>query len=185
MADPHYTINGVLGAHEAGRSPRDDRGDLRAIASARRSRVVHRTAAEGRDAGDRRARWRARGPEGKPLFGVPFAVKDNIDVAGLPTTAACPAFAYHPAFRPSWSRVWRRPAPSSSARPTSTSSPPGWSACVRPMAFPATLCAPTSFPADRVRARRPRSAPGSCRSRSAPTLRARAACRRRSMASSV
>jgi allophanate hydrolase len=30
------------------------------------------------------------------LFGVPFAVKDNIDVAGLPTTAACPDFAYMP-----------------------------------------------------------------------------------------
>ncbi|AML59455.1 Allophanate hydrolase [Serratia rubidaea] len=29
-----------------------------------------------------------------PLFGVPFAVKDNIDVGGWPTTAACPAFAY-------------------------------------------------------------------------------------------
>ncbi len=33
---------------------------------------------------------------GLPLFGIPFAVKDNIDVAGWPTTAACPEFAYTP-----------------------------------------------------------------------------------------
>ena len=32
----------------------------------------------------------------KALFGIPFAVKDNIDVAGMPTSAACPDFAYRP-----------------------------------------------------------------------------------------
>lgn len=40
---------------------------------------------------------RAPEPNSLPLWGVPFAVKDNIDAAGLPTTAACPAFAYDPA----------------------------------------------------------------------------------------
>ncbi len=37
------------------------------------------------------------GPQGRPLWGIPFAVKDNIDAVGLPTTAACPAYAYDPA----------------------------------------------------------------------------------------
>ena len=45
------------------------------------------------------ARARALNPKdlaNLPLYGIPFAVKDNIDWAGVPTTAGCPEFAYIP-----------------------------------------------------------------------------------------
>ena len=42
------------------------------------------------------ARALSQGDRSRALYGVPVAVKDNIDVAGLPTTAACPAFSYMP-----------------------------------------------------------------------------------------
>ena len=42
------------------------------------------------------ARLEARNPADLPLYGIPFAVKDNIDLAGIPTTAACPDYAYTP-----------------------------------------------------------------------------------------
>ena len=38
----------------------------------------------------------AKDPALLPLYGIPVAIKDNIDTSGMPTTAACPAFAYSP-----------------------------------------------------------------------------------------
>lgn len=35
-------------------------------------------------------------PEDAPLWGIPFAIKDKIDVAGMPTTAGCPKYTYVP-----------------------------------------------------------------------------------------
>jgi allophanate hydrolase len=48
------------------------------------------------DAAAQAAALDVRDIDNKPLFGIPFVVKDNIDVAGIPTTAACPEFAYTP-----------------------------------------------------------------------------------------
>jgi allophanate hydrolase len=41
-------------------------------------------------------RLEQRGVDLLPLYGVPFAIKDNIDLAGVATTAGCPQFAYQP-----------------------------------------------------------------------------------------
>jgi len=45
----------------------------------------------------RRVDARLAAGEDLPLAGVPFAIKDNIDAAGMPTTVACPAFSHEPA----------------------------------------------------------------------------------------
>ncbi|XQU07627.1 allophanate hydrolase [Halomonas sp. LY9] len=41
-------------------------------------------------------RLEGESPETLPLYGIPFALKDNIDLAGVPTTAGSPTYAYTP-----------------------------------------------------------------------------------------
>ena len=121
-----------------------------------------------------------------PLWGVPFAVKDNIDVAGLPTTAACPAFAYTP--KRSATVVDRLVAAGAilvgKTNLDQFATGPGRRALAL-RRRPQPVRRRPSSPAAPARARRWRSRPVWSASRSAPTRRAPAGCRRRSPTSSA
>lgn len=86
------TAAAIVAAHRAGRvTPSDTIARSYARLRAYVDPAMFITLRDERDAV---AEARALKDSNMPLFGVPVAVKDNIDVAGMPTTAACPAFAY-------------------------------------------------------------------------------------------
>jgi allophanate hydrolase len=88
------TVAEILAAHRSGTSPEETVARAYAGIRAHNDPAIFITL---RDENDAIAEARAlaqKGDTSLPLYGVPFAVKDNIDVGGMPTTAACPAFAY-------------------------------------------------------------------------------------------
>jgi allophanate hydrolase len=88
------TIASILAAHRSGTPPADTIARIYARIRQHNDPAIFIML---RDEVDAIAEAKALGEKGDtklPLYGVPFAVKDNIDVAGIRTTAACPDFAY-------------------------------------------------------------------------------------------
>ena len=85
------TIAAFVEAHRSGTSPEETVAHCYQRIRAHNDPAIFITL---RDEAEVRAEALALGNSSLPLYGVPFAVKDNLDVAGMPTTAACPAFAY-------------------------------------------------------------------------------------------
>ena len=125
------TVADILAAHRAGRTTPEEtvaRSYARIRAHADPAIFIAL-----REEAQARAEARALADAELPLFGIPVAVKDNIDVAGMATTAACPAFSYRASTDAGSVARLRQPAPSSSARPTSISSRPDSWVCAHPM----------------------------------------------------
>ena len=91
------TIEGLLGDYRAGRrSVREVVAQAIVDIRGEDSRNVWITVLDDAALEPYLARLEGLDPASLPLYGVPFAIKDNIDLAGVPTTAGCPDYAYVP-----------------------------------------------------------------------------------------
>lgn len=92
------SLSSVRQFYQGGASPRDivERVKMRIASNPAANAWIHVEDDNKLRAAADRLEQRKKAGERLPLFGIPFGVKDNIDVADMPTTAACPAYKYVP-----------------------------------------------------------------------------------------
>ena len=93
LSDLPFTLAALRDAYAAGVTPAEVMTEVLARLEAVRDPAIFIHLASAEDLAAEAAALGAFDPD-RPLWGIPFAVKDNIDVAGMPTTAACPDYAY-------------------------------------------------------------------------------------------
>ncbi len=95
LSDLPFTLAALRDAYAAGVTPAEVMTEVLARLEAVRDPAIFIHLASAEDLAAEAAALGAFDPD-RPLWGIPFAVKDNIDVTGMPTTAACPDYAYAP-----------------------------------------------------------------------------------------
>ncbi|MFU8778903.1 MAG: allophanate hydrolase [Roseovarius sp.] len=95
LSDLPFTLTSLRDAYASGVTPAEVLTEVLARLDAVRDPAIFIHLASADDLAAAVAALGDFNPD-RPLWGIPFAVKDNIDVAGMPTTAACPDYAYAP-----------------------------------------------------------------------------------------